>query len=145
MTAALAVMVPATVKVAIESESESDDESGDQGGNDSEGEKQGQNKAGAEKGGVSAARPSPLNTPVCDVGDTEYRLQTASPKKLRVKIPKMTLLLQVSPVDSRPTEVSNLPEPKQSVESMEPHQKQALVCRQVQTSSILVLTKFHRL
>ena len=54
------------------SESESDDESGDHSGDDSEGEKQEQNKADAEKGGVSAARPSPLNTPVRNVGDREY-------------------------------------------------------------------------
>ena len=107
-----------------ESDSESDDESGDDSDNDSEeGEEHEQKKADAENGGVSTARCSPLNTPVRDVEDTAYRLQTASPKKLRVEIPKTTLPLQVSPVDSRPTEPRNLPEPEQSVESMEPHLK----------------------
>ena len=120
-----------------ESDSESDDESGDDSNNDSEeGEEHEQKKADAEKGGVSTARFSPLNTPVCNVGDKEYRLQMASPKKLRVEIPKMTLPLQVSPVDSKPAEPRNLPEPKQSGESMEPHQKKTPdTSSSVQTSS----------
>lgn len=58
-----------------------------------------------------------------DVGDTEsHPLQTAS-AKLRVEIPRTTLPLQVSSLDSTPTETRNLLQPKASLGLMERHQK----------------------
>lgn len=123
-----------------ESESDSDSESGDDSDSDSEEEeeedKQEQNKADGEKGGASATRSSPLNTPVRDVAETEYRLQTPSPKKLRVEIPKMPPPMQVSQADSRPVETRNLPEPEQSVESMEPSSDQAHTSRDKVSTSV---------
>lgn len=107
-----------------ESDSGSDSESGDDSDDDSEeGDNQEQSKADGEERGESAIRSSPLNTPVRDVAETEYRLQTPSPKKLRVEIPRAPIPMQVSRADSRPVETRNLPEPKQTVESREPHQK----------------------
>ena len=112
-----------------ESESESESESADDSENDSEeGGEQERNKKDEENGEVSATRPSPLNTPVRDVGDTGcHQLPTASPKKHTVEIPKMTLPLQVSPMDSKRTETRNLPEPERSLE------KPDASCNQVTT------------
>ena len=77
MTAAVGAKVPVSAN-------ESDSESGSDSSSDSrEREKEEQNED-AEKGKVSTARLSPLNTPVCDLGNTElHLLQTASPKRHR--------------------------------------------------------------
>ena len=112
MTAAVTATVPASAN-------KSDSESGSDSSSISiEREKEEQNED-AEKGKVSTSRVSPLNTPECDLGHTELHfLQTASPRRHRVEIPKMTLPFQVSSLDSKPTETRNLLEPKPSLRLM---------------------------
>jgi hypothetical protein len=71
-----------------ESDCESDSESGSDRDDDSEEGEDEEQTEDAEKRKVSTARPSPLNTPVRDVGDTEsHPVQTASPRRDRVEIP----------------------------------------------------------
>ena len=57
--------------------------------------KEKRNKKDAEKGEVSAAQPSPLNTPLHDVGNIKsHRQHKTTPKKLSVEILMMTQPLQ---------------------------------------------------
>ena len=59
-----------------------------------------------------------------------HQLQTASLDKLRVEIPKMTLPLQASSMDSKSTETRNLPEPEPGLETPDATSNQVMTVMQ---------------